>query len=80
VEAVVGGGDGEERRGRTVPVGEKMGLGKKKGERKGFSAAVTVGRGDHGAGFGGRKIWVPVEGERGWRENGFGGKFLEGGK
>jgi hypothetical protein len=34
-------GRGEDARCRW---GEKMGLGKKKGEKKGFSAAVTVGR------------------------------------
>jgi hypothetical protein len=36
------------------PWGEKMALEKKKGEMKGFSAAVTVGRGDHATGFGWR--------------------------
>jgi hypothetical protein len=57
---------------------------KKNRERKGFLAAVTVGRGSGGGRTGCR--WMenlgagPVEGERGWRENGFGGKFLEGGK
>jgi hypothetical protein len=62
-------GRGEDARCRW---GEKMGLGKKKGERKGFSAAVTVGRGDHAAGFG--------RGSRRrcrWRKNGGG---VEGGR
>jgi hypothetical protein len=62
--------------------GEKIMLGKNKGERKGFSA----GRGDHAAGFGGgsrrRCRWRENLGTRcRWRENGLGpleGKFLEG--
>ena len=34
MEVVVGGGDGGERRGRTVPVGGENGLGKKKGGKE----------------------------------------------
>jgi hypothetical protein len=54
--------------------GEKMGLEKKKGEMKGFLAAVTVRRG-HATGFG-RGSWRRCR----WREGEwvFGGKFLEG--
>jgi hypothetical protein len=80
VEVEVGGGDGGERRGRTVPVGAENGV----GERKGFSAAVTVGRGDHAAGFGGgsrrRCRWRENLGARcRWRENGGGGGGIFGG-
>jgi hypothetical protein len=47
------------------------------------SVKPPVSVGDHGAGAGGGRIWVPVErescgGRTGWRENGFGEKFLEG--
>jgi hypothetical protein len=53
VEVVVGGGDGGERRGRTVPVGEKMGWGRKRGERKGFG---VVGGSDGGEEISGRRF------------------------
>jgi hypothetical protein len=77
---VVGGDDGGERRGRTVPVGGENGVGEEKGgnervfggsdggerrSRHRFRSEITAP--------------VPVEGERGWgggRENGFlGGNF-----
>jgi hypothetical protein len=71
VDVVGGGGDGGERRGRTVPVGGEN------GEKKGFSAAVTVGRGFGGGRTGCRRRcryrWVSLEGELVW-----GGNFWRG--
>jgi hypothetical protein len=80
VEVVVGGSDGGERRGRTVPVGGENGVGEEKGGR------------ERVFGDGGEMIWwrenevpapVPVGAVGGRRagggRTGLGGKFLEGG-
>jgi hypothetical protein len=80
VEVVVSGGDGGERRGRTVPVGGENGDGEEKGGKE-----RVFGDSD-----GGERIWwrenevpapVPVDGESGcrWRESGGGGRMGLGG-
>jgi hypothetical protein len=82
VEVVVGGGDGGERRGRTVPVGGENGVEEEKGGKE-----MVFGGSD-----GGERIWwrenevpapVPVGAVGGRRagggRTGLEGKFLEGG-
>jgi hypothetical protein len=80
VEVVVIGGDGGERRGRTVPVGGENGAGEEKGGKE-----RVFGSSDGGERRSCRRLRsgimapVPVEGEQGWgggRQNGFlGGNF-----